>query len=409
MSIIEQLLAGITPEMMSGITGGGAQAPMGGQLSMPAVMGMAAQQPPMPQAPPQQPPQDDPMGGLMGNPLLGAGMGLLASGYDSRVNPWTSAMQGMMNMQMMKNRSQLTAAKKDEIGIKQENLKLERERMKAVSDMAKGALKNLDVDQDGQISAIENQRGLLLRLADQTGDAKYIAAASKLLESQLTPTAKGRDWEGLVQEGGPDWTPGDPFTEAQRQRLLSSGAAYGQYDVGLQNQLGAQEERQTFAADYRKERPAARDAITKLERALIKAEQINTGVLSGIKQFTDADLQEFQAMLADIGLDRLGSLPVPLTPMSDPDIKLILSLSGSITNQPEANVRLLTRTLGAAKRLASDMDATAGWYSNPSNNSVTDPQGLFNHILMSRYKKGLDAPPEEAPAAEGYSDLPGPK
>jgi hypothetical protein len=177
MSIIEQILAGIDPQMLSGITGGGAPPSMG-QIPppMPAVAGMAAQ-PPQQQAPMQQPAQP-PLGGLMGNPLLGAGMGMLAAGYDSRVNPWTSAMQGMMNMQMMKNRSELVGAQKDKIELEKAANKRDLEIRQANQKSARDWLSNYAKDgvSDEELRAVP-----YMRQAAITGDTEAVTKAGLAL------------------------------------------------------------------------------------------------------------------------------------------------------------------------------------------------------------------------------------
>jgi len=164
------------------------------------------------------------MGGLMGNPLLGAGMGLLASGYDSRVNPWTSAMQGMMNMQMMKNRSELTKARKEEMELK--------------------SLEAKQANEDREATAKRNQR--LLEMYD------------KRATSDDSP-------------GGATYTP----DELMRRQLLEQGVASGR-DVG--SLLFPQQETPTPYSDAAKLNSDLRNGLISPEQFRARMTEINSPV-----------------------------------------------------------------------------------------------------------------------------------
>jgi hypothetical protein len=380
MSIIEQILAGIDPQMLSGITGGGA--PPYIPPPMPAVAGMAAQ-PPQQQAPMQQPAQP-PMGGLMGNPLLGAGMGMLAAGYDSRVNPWTSAMQGMTSMQMMRNRSDLAQAQKDKLKREQMLLDNNRKSLLGLRDSIEKRAK--DPDSPGGVQHTPREQ-MELDYVDSLlmsgGSAPDAYKDLGLLSSDGGLPSKVQEYE-YYSNLNPD--------QRELYRDAVAPAAAAKYGIGARHERAAQDAKMEFSKTFRETRGPARTATQKLQETLDKAKVVATNVMAGITQYTDADIQELQGMIAAAGLDVLASLPVPLTPLSDPDIRMVQSTIGSITNRPEANVALLERAVKAAKRIEADLDAANAWMRDSNNDPIDDVDKLYEAQLLNRYRLGLDVP-----------------
>lgn len=138
---------------------------------------MMGSQIPQQQAPQQQIPQQIPqqqagiplgqrLSGLMGNPAMGAAMGLLGASYDQRINPYQSAMKGMYSA--------------GEFGQRQRQQQLGQMQRSEVSKMAQAGLKTIDIDGDGNISPQERQRQSMLRLAVTTGDPKWVSEANKI-------------------------------------------------------------------------------------------------------------------------------------------------------------------------------------------------------------------------------------
>lgn len=185
--------------------------------------------PNVPQVPQQAPQQMPQAGGIdWMNPLLGAGLGMLSAGYDSRVNPFQAALGGMSTMQAMRNRSDLINERKESLKMEREAAKNEADRRLQTSKLAQEGLKTIDVDNDGNISAEERNRAMLLRIAAQSGDPQYIKAAGEAIKGQTT-LAQNLQGAGLV--------PGTPeYQTAMREAVMKPQVSL---DMSTQKALGA--------------------------------------------------------------------------------------------------------------------------------------------------------------------------
>ncbi len=119
---------------------------------------------------------------LMGNPLFGAGMGLLSASQGGG-NPYQAALAGMLGTTVYKRQQQ-------EYDLKTQEAKMQREQLKTVAELATKALGTIDVDQDGNISPAEQARADYLKAAATTGDPQYLSKATETLAS-LQPKDQG--------------------------------------------------------------------------------------------------------------------------------------------------------------------------------------------------------------------------
>jgi len=136
---------------------------------------------------------------LMGNPLFGAGVGMLSAAH-SGGNPWQAALGGIVGTQVYKNQQQ-------KYQLDSDKAKAEREQLKTVADLATKALGTIDVDQDGNISPAEQARADYLKAAATTGDQQYLLKANETLAS-LQPAKKTTSQQINLEAAGLE--PGTP-------------------------------------------------------------------------------------------------------------------------------------------------------------------------------------------------------
>lgn len=231
--------------------------------------------------------------------------------------------------------------------------------------------------------------GMLKAYAMYGGPQERVAALEALFDpGTATPVPAQIQFNQKIKElGGPDWKWGNPFNKAQTQYAELKQQGRLEYNENLQRGKASADARIDFLSVYPAEARRADDMVSKLEQAVDMAKKTQTGMLGPATVLTDADLQNFRSILFDLGLDKIGAMEVPLTPVSDPDIRMIQSIMGSISNQPKANVASLSRALAAAKRLAGDLKIAERFYSDDRYDPIDHADVLYQMMMNAPHRK----------------------
>jgi len=94
----------------------------------------------------------------------------------------------------------------------------------------------------------------------------------------------------------------------------------------------------------------------------------DTGMLEGeIQANRKRDIAMLRTMSTAQLLKNLGTLPVPLTPMSDPDIRMVQTLWASVRNDPEANKGVLLAVMALQRDALDSARQLDEHYKNGGN------------------------------------------
>ena len=279
----------------------------------------------------------------------------------------------------------------------QERQEARAERKFAGDELSKSiteALKNLDTDADGVVTAQEQERGNILRAAlpiarlDPTRASEMVAEASNMLvPTEDTRPSNVREWE--------EYNALSP--EDQKRYLDMKRAGYG-FDVGgatnyrtaggdietlsTAGQAGGNEAiaNQIVAADEAKTQfklsfpglmtnaRASRDLLVGIAKEI---EGLPTGPGSeAVMTKINAKYQAAEAQLKQAALENIAALAqkgVKLNPVTEEELRILLSTSPSLTNYPEANKQILEKRIAMFENVMKDLEDQMSFYEKGGN------------------------------------------
>ena len=358
----------------------------------------------------------DRLAGLLGSPALNVGLGLLASRYDRRINPAVASLHGLMSAQQqqqayldeqekqrqLKAREHLQAIMGGLLDPSRQGDPTQQFAMQAAQNVPDGAGGfQAPAPQPPPASLLDPQTrqvlGALSAVDPNAAAAGYISSAN----AQQNAGSLGRDasriqyWnqfqqlqqqerQGLVRPGTADkffnstlTTPAlhyDPLTGGYAYLPMGAGASGAGPTVGQNTaasaatatQAGLNEtekvnaEKQTlFETTYPDTVNAFDNHLAGLKSLREQMAALSTGpILGNIKAKLLSDYQAANASNASETLQTMGTLKnlgVSLTPMSENDRKVTFDTASQMTNNRDANLKIIDKAIKSLQRQRSQV------------------------------------------------------
>jgi hypothetical protein len=153
--------------------------------------------------------------GLLGNPAFTAGMGLLSAGYDSRINPWQSALQGMAGAQQYKLLDQKRKREEEQYQRQQKAIEQFQQITGQMQQVPMGPpTPGGEMNMQPQPNPMAGLMGALA----ESGDLGGAASMYTQLQRQMMPTSNASNYELFRKLG--DGSGG--LTQAQREYMMAN-------------------------------------------------------------------------------------------------------------------------------------------------------------------------------------------
>jgi len=143
-------------------------------------------------------------------------------------------------------------------------------------------------------------------------------------------------------------------------------------------------------------------AITRLEDLRERIKDIPSGRLEGaVREQFDAELQAINAELNEAALVNIAALAergVRLNPITEAELKLLMSTSAEIRNEPEANVKIINRRIDSMNAIMEEAYNLLAWIDSGRPVLQYRPQAYRNRAAADRdddgdTDQGVDPPP----------------
>lgn len=331
--------------------------------------------------------------GLLGNPAFQSGMGLLSAGYNRTINPWQAANQGLLGAQNFQDQqSQIQFKQRQQAAL--ENAQ---QQLKTLYDPRSYQIPGKLAGQEDPLADVpasvrqtlgvaagaatpQNIAADLLSLYKPTGSAGHDATriqywhqyqqlqkdeasgavppgtAEKFLNTTMAPTAVN------VSQGGA-YTTRDPITHQLLFGVNPNTVSQAGMVTDAEKTASVNAEKQTvFQTQYPDVINAFNNHLQGLQYLRDQMSKLNTGPLFGnLKAKLMSEYQTANAANASQALQTMGDLKamgVSLTPMSEQDRKVIFDTSSQMSNDRDANVKILDRAIKVLQKNRAQVNYT---------------------------------------------------